>query len=66
MKCALAVVLLLMSFVSVAFADGPDPIPPVVASATKAIKADVLLLADGPDPIPPVVRTAMTTGNMAA
>ena len=64
MKWALAVVLLLTSFASIALADGPDPIPPA-ASVTKTFKADVLLLADGPDPIPPVVKTAMTAKDTA-
>jgi hypothetical protein len=49
MKRALAVTLLLMSFASVALADGPD-LPP--ANAERLLKPSVVLLADGPD-LPP-------------
>jgi hypothetical protein len=47
--------LLLMSFASVAMADGPGPIPPV-AKPTKPPIAGMVRLADGPGPIPPVVK----------
>jgi hypothetical protein len=62
MKWALAVALLLMSFTSVALADGPD-IPPVKSSTSS--KVGLVLLADGPD-IPPAVKTAIAVGDIAA
>ena len=49
MKRILAVTLLLMSFASVAMADGPGPIPPV-AKPTKPPIAGIIRLADGPGP----------------
>jgi len=41
MKRALAVALLLMSFGSVALADGPDPVPPPGQQQTKPLKPSV-------------------------
>jgi hypothetical protein len=55
MKWALAVVLLLISFTSVALADGSD-IPPVKSSTSPRV--NLVLSADGSD-IPPIVKTAM-------
>jgi hypothetical protein len=46
-----AVALLVMSFASIALADGPD-IPPAAST-----KIGVMQLADGPD-IPPVMATS--------
>jgi hypothetical protein len=46
MKRAFAVTLLLMSFASLALADGPG-MPPT-GSATKPPKPGIVLLADGP------------------
>jgi hypothetical protein len=54
MKRAFALTLLLMSFVSVAFADGSG-LPP--ATTTKPEKPGVVLLADGSG-LPPVAQKA--------
>jgi hypothetical protein len=62
MKRALTVAFLLMSFASVALADGPD-FPPA-AKATKLPKVGVVLLADGPD-YPPM-GTAVQLSHIAA
>ncbi|MGA8430335.1 MAG: hypothetical protein WB729_10975 [Candidatus Sulfotelmatobacter sp.] len=55
MKQILAVALLLMSFASVAFADGPGTIPPPVKK--KPLTITVVQLADGPGNIPPPGKT---------
>ncbi|MGD0568112.1 MAG: hypothetical protein ABSA78_06875 [Candidatus Sulfotelmatobacter sp.] len=62
MKWALAVVLLLMSFTALAFADGSD-IPPV-----KSSKVGLVLLTDGSDiPPSPLAEHAMPfMGEIAA
>ena len=52
MKRVFAVTLLLMSFASVAFADGPGTAPPP-GQATKPVKPALLVLADGPGTAPP-------------
>ncbi|HTC49064.1 MAG TPA: hypothetical protein VK722_17195 [Candidatus Aquilonibacter sp.] len=63
MKWALAVVLLLISFVSVALADGSD-IPPAKSSTLS--KVGVVLLSDGSD-IPPLTEHARPLmGEIAA
>jgi hypothetical protein len=60
MKRALAVTLLLMSFASVALADGPG-LPPIGNTAKPA----AVILADGPG-LPPAAQTKQPNGNSAA
>ena len=63
MKRILAVTLLLMSFASVAMADGPD-LPPV--KPTKPPTAGVIRLADGPGLPPSKAYEAAQCGRLAA
>ncbi|MFZ0814697.1 MAG: hypothetical protein WAM78_04220 [Candidatus Sulfotelmatobacter sp.] len=62
MKRAFAVTLLLMSFASVALADGPG-MPPI-GSTTKPPKPAVVQLADGPG-MPPTTSTKPPKPNIA-